>query len=128
MSDHLNYNDSDRISCRLRAHPLKVGNEDCHLLCLPLSVHPDDHGHRCGDVDDVGDDDDDVSCMQRLVLSGGREAGIPTAIVQFKKKTGLAGGWAGVVERRENKTLYIVFEGTDKVAVYSIHSVCWSWV
>ena len=93
MRNHLNYNDSDRISCRLRAHPLKVGNEDGHLLRLPLSVHPDDHGHRCGDVDDVGDDDDDVSCMQRLVLSGGREAGIPTAIVRFKKKSGLAGGW-----------------------------------
>ena len=95
MSDHLNYNDSDRISCRLRAHPLKVGNEDGHLLRLPLSVHPDDHGHRCDDDDVVGDDDD-ASCMQRLVLSGGREAGIPTAaIVRFKKKSGLAGGWAG---------------------------------
>ena len=114
MSDHLNYNDSDRISCRLRAHPLKVGNEDGHLLCLPLSVHPDDHGHRCDDVDDVGDDDD-VSCMQLVVLSGSREAGIPTAIVQLKKKSGLAGGWGGVGEGRENKTLYI-------------HSVCWSWV
>ena len=73
MSDHLNYNDSYCISCRLRAHPLKVGNEDGHLLRLPLSVHPDDHGHRCDDVDDVGDDDD-VSCMQRLLccLAAGR--------------------------------------------------------
>ena len=93
MSGHLNYNDSDRISCRLRAHPLKVGNEDGHLLRLPLSVHPDDHGHRCDDDDD---DNDDASCMQRPVLSGSREAGIPTAaIVRFKKKSGLAGGWAG---------------------------------
>merc|ERR1719422_423916 len=32
-----------RISCRLRAHPLKVGNEDGHLLRLPLSVHPSHH-------------------------------------------------------------------------------------
>ena len=127
MSDHLNYNDSDRISCRLRAHPLKVGNEDGHLLRLPLSVHPDDHGHRCDDDDVVGDDDD-ASCMQRLVLSGGREAGIPTAaIVRFKKKSGLAGGWAGAGQRRENKTLYIVFVGADKLAIYSI-IIFWSWV
>ena len=62
MSDHLNYNDSDRISCRLRAHPLKVGNEDGHLLRLPLSVHPGHHHHEDedGDDDDDNDDDDDV--------------------------------------------------------------------
>jgi len=64
--------------------------------------------------------------MQRLVLSGGREAGIPTAIVRFKKKTGLAGGrGTGVGERRENKTLYIVFVGTDKVAIYSTYIFSW---
>ena len=94
MSDHLNYNDSDRISCRLRAHPLKVGNEDGHLLRLPLSVHPDDHGHRCDDDDDVGDDDDDVSCMQRLLccLAAGRLEFQQQQLSGSKRKVGLQEG------------------------------------